>query len=74
MGIGQLAASVKTLASLCCIILVCLLGESWLGLDKLHAMTTSNIFGLKVIMGDYDGTSYYAIYKTLQVGFDLNQR
>ena len=49
-------------------------GESWLGLDKLHAITTSNNFGLKVIIGDYDGTSLHGIWDFFQVRFDLNQR
>ena len=44
-----------------------------MGLDKLHAITTSKNFGLKVIMGDYDGTDYHAIYDTFQVRYDLNQ-
>ena len=48
---------------------ICLfdVGESWIGLDRLHEITTSGSFGLKVIMGDYDGKTYNAIYHEFQV-------
>ena len=48
---------------------ICLfdVGESWIGLDRLHEITASGSFGLKVIMGDYDGKTYKAIYHDFQV-------
>ena len=38
-----------------------------MGLDKLHEITSSNNFGVKVIMGDFDRTSLHGIWDTFQV-------
>ena len=38
-----------------------------MGLDKLHEITSSNNFGVKVIMGAHDGTSLLGIWDTFQV-------
>ena len=32
-----------------------LAGESWLGLDKLHRLTSEASFGLKIVLTDFDG-------------------
>ena len=55
--------------------------ESWIGLDKLHTITTTAAYGLKVktlhhlvqqpfpqaVMTDWDGTDYTAVYDHFSV-------
>ena len=43
------------------------LGESWIGLDKLHQLTSSRSYSLKIIMTDYDGKRYTALFEQFQV-------
>ena len=44
-----------------------LAGESWLGLDKLHRLTSLASFGLKITMTDFDGKRYTAHYDHFKV-------
>ena len=45
-----------------------LIGEFWLGLDKIHRLTASRASELRVELGDWKGTTYYAKYDSFQVG------
>ena len=45
------------------------LGESWLGLEQLNQLTSQHPYGLKVVMGDYDGQNYHAVYGTIEVNY-----
>ena len=44
-----------------------LAGESWLGLDKLHRLTSEASFGLKIVLTDFDGKQYTAHYDRFRV-------
>ena len=39
-----------------------LLGESWLGLQRLHTLTSQHSYQLKITMTDFDGKKYFAVY------------
>jgi len=43
-------------------------GESWLGLDKIHSLTSQGDYKLKIIMTDFDGKKYHAVYDEFKVG------
>merc|ERR1719295_1211096 len=43
-------------------------GESWLGLDNLHRLTSQRDYKLKIIMTDFDGKKYVAVYDQFKVG------
>jgi len=43
-------------------------GELWIGLDKLHQLTSARSYSLKITMTDYDGKIYTALYEQFQVG------
>jgi len=43
-------------------------GESWLGLDKLHRLTSKASFGLKITMTDFDGKQFTAVYDHFRIG------
>merc|ERR1712055_764911 len=43
-------------------------GESWIGLDTLHNLTSERSCGLKIIMTDFDNSTYVALYKRFKVG------
>jgi len=43
-------------------------GESWIGLDKLHQLTSQRSYSLKISMKDYDGREYVAVYDRFKVG------
>jgi len=43
-------------------------GEVWIGLDKLHQLTSERSYSLKIIMTDYDGSKYQAVYEQFEVG------
>jgi len=43
-------------------------GESWIGLDELHRLTSQRSYMLKITMTDYDGASYVAVYDQFKVG------
>jgi len=43
-------------------------GESWLGLDNLHRLTSQQDYKLKITMTDFDGKKYVAIYDQFKVG------
>ncbi|XP_035666582.1 fibrinogen-like protein 1 isoform X2 [Branchiostoma floridae] len=43
-------------------------GEHWLGLDKIHALTTQGSYELYVEVGDWEGNFAYAIYDTFSIG------
>ena len=42
-------------------------GELWIGLDKLHQLTSARSYSLKITMTDYDGKIYTALYEQFQV-------
>ena len=44
------------------------LGESWIGLDTLHNLTSEHSYGLKIIMTDFDNSTYVAFYNRFKVG------
>ena len=44
-------------------------GEVWLGLDKLHKLTSKGDYGLRITMTDFDAKRYMAIYDQFQVVF-----
>ena len=43
------------------------LGEYWLGLDTIHAMTSQEVYELRIDMVDFDGNAYYAAYDSFRV-------
>jgi len=43
-------------------------GESWLGLKRLHQLTSQNDYSLYVSLTDFDGKTYSAFYDRFQVG------
>merc|ERR1712012_1429212 len=43
-------------------------GEVWIGLDKLHQLTSERSYSLKIIMTDYDGKKCRAVYEQFEVG------
>ena len=42
-------------------------GEVWIGLDKLHQLTSARSYSLKITMTDYDGKKYRAVYEQFEV-------
>ena len=42
-------------------------GEFWLGLDKIHRLTSRGSYKLRVDLEDFDGKSYYAAYDSFKV-------
>ena len=42
-------------------------GESWIGLDKLHQLTSERSYSLKITMTDYDKKTFVAIYNNFKV-------
>ena len=47
---------------------LCFSGESWIGLDTLHNLTSEHSYGLKIIMTDFDNSTYVAFYNRFKVG------
>jgi len=43
-------------------------GESWLGLDRIHSLTSQRDYKLKITMTDFDGKKYVAVYDQFKVG------
>jgi len=43
-------------------------GESWLGLDALHSLTSLKDYKLKIILTDFDRRQYVAFYDLFKVG------
>uniref|UniRef100_A0A1X7T159 Fibrinogen C-terminal domain-containing protein n=1 Tax=Amphimedon queenslandica TaxID=400682 RepID=A0A1X7T159_AMPQE len=43
-------------------------GEFWLGLSKIHRLTSKGINTLQIKIGDFEGNSYYAQYSTFSIG------
>jgi len=43
-------------------------GESWIGLDKLHRLTSERSYSLKITMTDYDKKTYIAVFNNFKVG------
>ena len=48
-------------------------GESWLGLDNLHSLTSQQDYKLKITMTDFDGKKYIAVYDQFVVRQQTNQ-
>ena len=42
-------------------------GESWLGLEKLHQLTSKSAYSLRITMTDFDSKTYVAEYEQFQV-------
>ena len=42
-------------------------GESWLGLDNLHRLTSKHSYKLKITMTDFDRKEYVAVYDQFKV-------
>ena len=42
-------------------------GELWLGLRKLHQLTSAGDYSLNITLTDFDGKSYNAYYNQFQV-------
>ena len=42
-------------------------GELWLGLEKLHQLTSLGNYSLKITLTDFDNQTYVAIYDQFQV-------
>ena len=42
-------------------------GESWLGLKKVHQLTSERDYSLHVNLTDFDGKSYSAVYDLFKV-------
>ena len=43
-------------------------GEFWLGLRKLHQLTQTGSWDLRVDLADFEGNSAYAIYNSFHIG------
>lgn len=43
-------------------------GELWLGLEKLHQLTSKGSYSLRITMKDFDDKTYVAVYDQFQVG------
>jgi len=43
-------------------------GELWLGLDKLHQLTSQGSYGLHITLKDWDDKTYVAVYDQFEVG------
>ena len=46
---------------------LCFLGESWIGLERLHRLTSEHSYGLKIVMTDFDAKKYVAFYNQFKV-------
>ena len=42
-------------------------GEMWLGLKKIHELTSGGGYSLRITMTDFDQNSYAAVYDQFQV-------
>ena len=42
-------------------------GESWLGLERIHSLTSQRDYKLKIILTDFDGEKYVAVYDQFKV-------
>ena len=42
-------------------------GESWLGLENLHQLTSESNYSLRITLTDFDDKTYVAFYDQFQV-------
>ena len=42
-------------------------GELWLGLEKIHQLTSKGIYSLRITMKDFDQKTYVAVYDQFEV-------
>ena len=42
-------------------------GELWLGLEKLHQLTSEKNYSLRITMTDFDNKTYVAVYDQFKV-------
>ena len=47
--------------------MICVPGELWLGLEKLHQLTSEDNYSLRITMKDFDDKTYVAVYDQFQV-------
>ena len=47
--------------------LLLFIGESWIGLDTLHQLTSQNLYKMKITMTDFDQKKYVAVYDQFKV-------
>ena len=50
-----------------------LIGEFWLGLDKIHRLTSSGKYKIRVDLEDFAGKTYYAEYDLFKVGSEAEK-
>merc|ERR1712012_661217 len=43
-------------------------GEVWIGLDRLHQLTSGRSYSLRITMTDYDGSEYRSVFEQFEVG------
>ena len=48
-------------------------GEFWLGLDKIHRLTNSDTFKLRVDLEDWEGETRFAEYDTFAIGDEASK-
>ena len=48
-------------------------GEFWLGLDKIHRLTNSDTFKLRVDLEDWEGETRFAEYDTFSIGDEASK-
>ena len=46
-------------------------GESWLGLETLHQLTSEGNYSLHITLKDFDDKTYVAVYDQIQVNITL---
>ena len=49
------------------LLIILLSVEGWLGLEKLHQLTSEGSYSLRITMKDFDGKIYVAVYDQFQV-------
>ena len=66
MAFNQKASVTQTVLSVQWIQMICP-GESWLGLETLHQLTSEANYSLHITLKDFDDKTYVAVYDQIQV-------